>query len=152
MASSAAEAHVRDRRVLPRPQRVLVVDDDSDIRHIWDLWLTFWGFRVEEAANGAEALAKAKAHRPDLVLMDIWMPVLDGIAATQRLKTDSRTSDVPVLALSADAYPPAPQRALQAGCQVFLQKPVDPDTLLEAIRGALRQKAARGGSESPELA
>src|SRR5688500_11602438 len=73
--SRVPEAHVRARRVLPRPQRVLVVDDDSDIRQIWDLWLTFWGFRVEEAANGAEALDKAKAHRPDLVLMDIWMPV-----------------------------------------------------------------------------
>ena len=141
-----------DRRVLPRPQHVLVVDDDSDIRHIWEMWLTFWGFRVEEAANGAEALDKAKAQRPDLVLMDIWMPVLDGIAATRRLKTDARTSDVPVLALSADGYPPAPQKALQAGCDVFLQKPVDPDTLLEAIRGALRQKANAAGADSSSLA
>jgi CheY-like chemotaxis protein len=135
---------VRERRVLPRPQRVLVVDDDSDIRHIWDLWLTFWGFRVEEAANGAEALDKARTHPPDLVLMDVWMPVLDGIAATQRLKTDARTADVPVLALSADAYPPAPQRALQAGCERFLEKPVDPDTLLDAIRDALRHKPKGG--------
>jgi CheY-like chemotaxis protein len=135
---------VRERRVRPRPQRVLVVDDDSDIRHIWEMWLTYWGFRVEEAANGADALDKAAAHPPDLVLMDIWMPVLDGIAATRRLKTDARTSDVPVLALSADGYPPAPQRALQAGCEAFLQKPVDPDTLLDAIRGALRQKAKSG--------
>jgi CheY-like chemotaxis protein len=119
---------------------VLVVDDDADIRHLWELWLTFWGFSVEEAANGAEALACAAAHRPDLVLMDIWMPVLDGVSATRTLKTDPHTRDVPVLALSADAYPPAPQHALQAGCEVFLQKPVDPDALLTAIRTALRPR------------
>jgi two-component system, cell cycle response regulator DivK len=134
---------VLERRLLRRPQRVLVVDDDADIRHIWDLWLTFWGFRVEEAANGSDALAKARTERPDLVLMDIWMPVLDGLTATQRLKEDARTSDVPVLALSADAYPPAPQKALQAGCAAFLQKPVDPDALLDAIRLALRRTPER---------
>lgn len=130
-----------ERRVLPRPQRILIVDDDADVRHVWELWLEFWGFAVEDAANGIEALRKAAERRPDLVLMDIWMPVLDGIATTERLKKDPETATVPVLALSADAYPPAPQRALGAGCDMFLQKPVNPDTLLDAIRSALHRKA-----------
>ena len=66
-----------DRRVLPRPQRVLVVDDVAEIREMWRLWLTFWGFSVQEARNGAEAVAKAIAVPPDLILMDLWMPVLN---------------------------------------------------------------------------
>ena len=131
-----------ERRVLPRPQSILIVDDDPDIRQVWEMWLGFWGFAVEAAANGVDALTKANAHRPDLVLMDIWMPVLDGIATTERLKQNPQTAEVPVLALSADAYPPAPQRALGAGCEMFLQKPVNPDTLLEAIRTALHRKVA----------
>jgi CheY-like chemotaxis protein len=138
-----------ERRVLPRPQRILIVDDDADVRHLWELWLEFWGFSVEDAANGAEALKKAAEHRPDLVLMDIWMPVLDGIAATKRLKTDPQTAAVPVLALSADAYPPAPQRALGAGCEMFLQKPVNPDDLLHAIRRALHRKLGGAGQTDP---
>ena len=128
---------VPERRLLPRPQRVLVVDDDADMRHLWELWLTFWSFTVEEATNGLEAVSKAAAFHPHLVLMDIWMPQLDGLAATQRLKADPRTRHIPVLALSADAYPPAPQKALEAGCEAFLAKPVHPDQLLDAIRHAL---------------
>ena len=133
-----------ERRTRPRPQRILVVEDDEDLRHLWELWLRFWGFAVEEAANGAEAVEKVRAFRPHLVLMDVWMPVLDGLAATRRLKADAQTKDVPVLALSADAYPPAPERALRAGCRAFLPKPVNPDRLLQAIRAAL------GGTAHPE--
>ena len=134
---------VDERRRLTRPQRVLVVDDDADMRHVWQLWLTFWGFSVEEAANGLEAVRKAAAFHPHIVLMDIWMPQLDGLSATQQIKADPSTRDIPVLALSADSYPPAPQRALQAGCAQFLEKPVLPQTLLDAIRQALHPADAR---------
>jgi CheY-like chemotaxis protein len=116
---------------------VLVVDDDADMRHVWELWLTFWGFAVEEATNGLEAVRKAAAYRPHIVLMDIWMPQLDGLAATQQIKANPNTRDIPVLALSADSYPPAPQNALNAGCKAFLEKPVLPQALLDAIRLAL---------------
>ena len=116
---------------------MLVVDDDPDMRHVWELWLTFWGFAVEQATNGLEAVSKAAAYRPHIVLMDIWMPQLDGLAATQQIKANPDTRDIPVLALSADSYPPAPQNALNAGCEVFLEKPVLPQALLDAIRRAL---------------
>jgi CheY-like chemotaxis protein len=128
-----------DRRVLPRPQRVLIVDDAPDVRELWNVWLTFWGFAVEEASDGAEAVRKARSFAPHVVLMDIWMPVLNGLRATEQLKADPLTANVPVLALSADAYPPAPQQALDAGCDAFLPKPLNPDSLLDEIRAALRR-------------
>jgi two-component system cell cycle response regulator DivK len=139
----AAGSNDIERPILPRPQRVLIVDDSEDIRELWRLWLTFWGFEVEEATDGAEAVRRAKAHRPDLVLMDLWMPVLDGLDATAQLKANRSTTDVPVLALSADVFPPTPDRARAAGCDAFLAKPLDPDSLLEEIRVAFRRVLQR---------
>lgn len=121
-----------------RRRRVLVVDDSRDIREVWHDWLTIWGFDVDEAANGAEAVEKAAACRPDLVLMDWTMPVLDGLHATELLKADAATADVPVLALSADTFAPTPQEALAAGCQGFVGKPVSPECLLNEIRRAFK--------------
>src|SRR5687768_3777777 len=66
-----------DRRNGMRPQQVLVVDDSPDIRELWRMWLNFWGFAVQEAGDGAEAVDKAQLNPPDLILMDLWMPVLD---------------------------------------------------------------------------
>ena len=126
-----------DRRTGARPQRVLVVDDSADIRELWRLWLTFWGFSVEEARNGYDAVQKATEVQPDLILMDLWMPVVDGIEATRQLRADSRTSHVPVLALSAQTHAPDGATALEAGADVFLTKPCDPDRLLDHIRLAM---------------
>jgi two-component system cell cycle response regulator DivK len=130
-----------DRRRAARPQRVLVVDDSPDIRELWKTWLTIWGFSVEEARNGAEALQKAVAHPPDLVLMDLWMPVMDGLTATKRLKADPRTFGVPVLALTAQSGSPNPAQMAAAGAAAFITKPCDPDVLLNRIRGALGQRS-----------
>jgi CheY-like chemotaxis protein len=126
---------------------VLLVDDSRDIREMWRMWLTFWGFSVEEAANGAEAVAKARRERPDLILMDLWMPVLDGIQATRQIKADPRTAQVPVLAVSAQVFSPAAEDALAAGCDTFLPKPVSPDELLEQIRYSFAQRQARPRSD-----
>jgi CheY-like chemotaxis protein len=116
---------------------VLVVDDSADIRELWRLWLTFWGFSVGEARNGYEAVQKATQDQPDLILMDLWMPVVDGIEATRQLKADSRTSHVPVLAVSAQTHAPDSSTALAAGADAFLVKPCDPDRLLDHIRLAM---------------
>ena len=124
---------------VPSPRkRVLIVDDSLDVREVWHDWLTIWGFEVDQATNGAEAVEKATACTPDLVLMDWTMPVLDGLAATERLKADAATAHVPVLALSADTFAPTPQEALGAGCKGFLGKPVTPESLLNEIRRAIR--------------
>jgi CheY-like chemotaxis protein len=126
-----------DRRKSSRPQRVLVVDDSADIRELWRLWLTFWGFTVDEARNGQEAVQKATEFRPDLILMDLWMPMVDGIEAMRRLRADSRTADVPVLAVSAQNDAPDSDNAIAAGASAFLTKPCDPDRLLDHIRVAM---------------
>jgi CheY-like chemotaxis protein len=126
-----------ERRVLPRPLRVLVVDDSRDIRELWRDWLHYWGFLVDEAQDGRTAVQRATAARPDLVLMDLWMPILDGFAATEQLKANPSTSAVPILALSADSLMPTRDRAMKAGCEAFLPKPIASDDLLEEIRRAL---------------
>lgn len=126
---------------------MLLVDDSADIREMWRMWLTFWGFNVEEAANGAEAVLKARQERPDLILMDLWMPVLDGLQATQQIKADPRMASVPILAVSAQVYSPAAEDALAAGCDTFLAKPVDPDQLLEQIRCSFAQRRPRVPAE-----
>jgi CheY-like chemotaxis protein len=128
-----------ERRTGPRPQRVLIVDDSADIRALWRLWLTFWGFSVEEARNGLEAVNKAEAHPPDLILMDLWMPVLGGAAATEQLKRAPATANVPVLVMSAQGEDPDTQAVLAAGADVFMPKPCDPDVLLEHIRSAMKR-------------
>ena len=114
-----------------RPQRVLLVDDSADLREMWRLWLTSWGFTVEEAENGAEAVKKAFARPPDLILIDLAMPVLDGKATLEVLDANPITARVPVLAMSAQ---------LDAGGVAgrFLPKPADPDQLLAHIRATLR--------------
>jgi CheY-like chemotaxis protein len=128
---------------LPARKRVLIVDDSDDVRDMWHDWLIIWGFDVDVAENGAEAVRKAAARPPDLVLMDWTMPVLDGLHATELLKADAATAKVPVLALSADTFAPTPQEALSAGCASFLGKPVTPESLLNEIRRAFRQDTRR---------
>jgi CheY-like chemotaxis protein len=127
-----------ERRLASRPQRVLLVDDSADIRELWKLWLTYWGFAVEEARNGAEAVEKARTHTPDLVLMDLAMPVLDGRTAMRLLASDPATAHVPMLGLSA-------QVAIHDPPEIggFCLKPVEPDQLLALIRTALRPPSAK---------
>jgi CheY-like chemotaxis protein len=137
MVYAPAAPVVTERRILPRPQRILVVDDSSDVRELWTMWLQFWGFAVEQAANGLEAVKKARTFQPHLVLMDLWMPIVDGLKATETLKADPHMKDIPVLALSADTFSPLCDRAIKAGADRFLAKPVSPDALLDAIRDSL---------------
>ena len=129
-----------ERRHTPRPQRVLIAEDNDDLRQMWWLWLTFFGFSVECARNGLEAVGKALASRPDLVLMDLWMPALNGLEATARLRSEPETSTVPVLAMSADISASAADAARQAGCAAFLPKPLLPDELLAHLRAAFAER------------
>ena len=116
---------------------MLIVDDSADIREMWRVWLSFWGFSVDEARNGYEAVEKARRFTPDLILLDLWMPVIDGIEAMHQLKADGRTAAIPILALSAQSHCPDASTAIAAGAQALLQKPCDPDQLLTHIRHAL---------------
>jgi two-component system, cell cycle response regulator DivK len=144
------DGRFRDRRRLPRPQRVLLVDDDPDVRAVWREWLTLWQFYVIEAEDGSVALERAHDRHPDLVLMDVTMPILDGFGATERLKQSPATAHVPVLLLSADTAGAAATRAAIAGGQAFLSKPIRAGQLLEAIRDAFRRVTDERSGSSTE--
>jgi len=95
------------------------------------------GFDVIEAANGADAITRASSHAPDVVLMDLSLPVIDGWEATRRLKKDERTAHIPVVALTAHDGAGELRRATEAGCDWFVPKPCPPDALIAEVRRVL---------------
>ncbi len=117
---------------------ILIVDDDESIRFLVRRILERSGFTVDEAANGLLAHAEALRQRPDLILIDWMMPVVDGLAAAKRLKADSFTDMVPIVMLTSRSQSSERLAALEAGVQDFLTKPFAPDTLLTAVRQQLR--------------
>ena len=116
---------------------VLLVEDNEVNSYLAQFLLERAGFSVALATNGVEALAAARARRPDLILMDIRMPVMDGFEATARLKADPMLGDVPVVALSAHALPQEKARALEAGCVAHIEKPIDVTTFVDQVRALL---------------
>ena len=122
-----------------RQPLILVVDDYPDNRDIYVQFLTYSGLRVEEAENGHQALDKAFELRPDVIVMDLSLPGLDGWEATRRLKGDPRTRDIPVIALTGHALAGHSKGALDAGCDAFITKPCLPEDLLSEIRRMLNR-------------
>jgi CheY-like chemotaxis protein len=116
---------------------VLIVEDQSELRQLYVQELTISGFDVIEAANGLDAIAHSSAQFPDVILMDLSLPVLDGWEATRRLKSDSRTAHIPVVALTAHDGSGELQRATRAGCDWFVPKPCPPNDLIEEVRRVL---------------
>ena len=121
---------------LQRP-RVLLVDDYPDAREMYSEYLEFSGFDVVEAGNGMEALQRAVDTTPDIILMDLSLPVMDGWEATRRLKADQRTKAIPVVALTGHALAGISEGAKQAGCDAFVTKPCLPEDLVREIRKIL---------------
>jgi CheY-like chemotaxis protein len=97
------------------------------------------GYAIDIAKDGLEAVAKAVADPPDVILMDLTLPVIDGWEATKRLKADARTASIPVIALTAHAMDGDRERALAAGCDEFDTKPIDFDALIVKMRALLSQ-------------
>lgn len=104
---------------------ILVVEDFADTRELIGLWLRSKGYTVIEAADGPEAVELAGRERPDLVLMDVSLPTLDGLSATRRIRQIEEVCDVPVVACSAHNAREWAGRALAAGCNEYVTKPVD---------------------------
>lgn len=117
---------------------ILVVDDYQDAREMYAEYLQFSGFRVIEARNGNEAVSQAFEQRPDLILMDLSLPGMDGWEATRRLKADARTRHIPIVALTGHALAGASEGAVKAGCDSFVTKPCLPDELVVEVRRMLR--------------
>jgi two-component system cell cycle response regulator DivK len=121
-------------------RRILVVEDQEDLRAILRDLLSGSGFEVIEAEDGEEGVAKARSERPDLVLMDIQLPVLDGYDATRRLKRDPALKNTPVIAVSSFAMKGDEEKARAAGCDGYVTKPYSPMALLRLIRRCLGEE------------
>ncbi|HRI53462.1 MAG TPA: response regulator [Pseudomonadota bacterium] len=121
-----------------RPQTILLVDDDIHNQKIFETVLRHSGFRVRMAANGEEALREARADLPDLILMDLSIPVIDGWECSRQLKADAATRHITILALTAHAMRGDQERALAAGCDGYLSKPISPKKLVEEVKARLK--------------
>jgi CheY-like chemotaxis protein len=122
--------------------RVLVVDDYPDAREMYSEYLAYSGYEVIEAATGIEALQRAIDDQPDIILMDLSLPVMDGWEATRRLKADDRTAGIPVVALTGHALAGISEGAKRAGCDAFVTKPCLPEDLVHEIKRVLERTSS----------
>jgi len=121
-------------------KRILVVEDQEDNRQIVRDLLVASGYELVEATTGEEGIALAERERPDLILMDIQLPGLDGYEATRRIKANSALSHIPIIAVTSYALSGDDQKAYAAGCNGYVTKPFSPRVLLAKIREYLPPK------------
>jgi CheY-like chemotaxis protein len=122
--------------------KILLVEDQEMNRDMLTRRLVKRGYEVEIAVDGAEGVDKARNGSPDLILMDMSLPVMDGWEATRRLKADEATRGIPVVALTAHAMSTDREKALEAGCDAYETKPVELPRLLETMQKLLDSQAA----------
>jgi CheY-like chemotaxis protein len=113
---------------------VLLVEDNEDNRIVYSTILRHFGYQVTEALNGEEGIAKAKSEKPDLILMDISIPIIDGWEATQVLKHDPETRSIPIIALTAHALASDREKAMEVGCDGYLAKPCEPRAVVAEVQ------------------
>jgi two-component system, cell cycle response regulator DivK len=123
--------------------RILVIEDQPDNRQILRDLLTNAEFEVIEAGDGEAGLAAAAAHKPDLILMDIQLPILDGYEATRRIKAHAALRAIPVIAVTSYGLAGDAEKARAAGCDDYISKPYSPRQLLAKVREYLPARAAR---------
>ena len=116
-----------------RAKTVLIVEDNEDSRLIYREFLEYSGYRVIEATNGVDAVEAARRDLPDMILMDISMPRMDGLTATRILKADAGLRNVPIIALTAHAMLADEEMAMAAGCDGYLAKPVEPKVVRDEV-------------------
>jgi two-component system cell cycle response regulator DivK len=122
-------------------KRILLVEDHEDNRNIYRTILEHFGYQVLVASDGREGIRMAREQRPDLILMDLSIPFVDGWEATRVLKQDLATAHLPIIALSAHALPEDRARAREAGCDGYLAKPAEPRRVLEEVNRFLAREA-----------
>lgn len=121
---------------------ILLVEDNEDNRTIYRTILEHVGYTVVEAADGEEGIRQARERLPDLILMDVSIPKINGWDATRTLKGDDATKHIPIIALTAHALEQDRQRAREAGCDGYLAKPIPPREVIEEVRRFLDRSAA----------
>src|ERR1700693_5331147 len=123
-----------------KPPRILIVDDNETNRDILFTRLSTHGYDIKQAADGEEALAAAKEHLPDLILLDVMMPKIDGIGVTRRIKADASMPYMPIILVTAKADSKDVVEGLNAGADEYLTKPVDQMSLVARVKSVLRIK------------
>ena len=121
-------------------ERILLVDDNPMNRRVSEFLLKARGYIIDEASDGQEALALLKQNRPHLILMDLQLPGLDGYTITRIIKNDDATKNIPIIALSAYAMSGDAERALEAGCDAYISKPIDPDEFPKTVASFLDRR------------
>lgn len=125
------------------PPFILVADDNSDARDIYSTYFEYSGFRVATASDGREVVALTRELHPDVVLMDLTMPGIDGWQAAKMIRSDPSTRDTIIVALTGHALKGSDRLALEAGCDRYLIKPCLPEDAVTAVRAILHQGVSR---------
>jgi len=118
-------------------RQILVVDDERSVRNILDFSLDAEGYRVIQAEDGEEALKLAGENPPDLIIMDVMMPRLDGFETCRKLKADSRTRDIPVVLLTARSTRGDQKRGREVAADAYVTKPFSPNSLMDIVHSFL---------------
>jgi two-component system cell cycle response regulator DivK len=122
---------------------ILLVEDNEDILQITRIVLKTRGYEVATAKNGLDAVERAASDLPDLILMDLFMPVMDGIEATSRLRSNPKTKNIPIVALTASGRPHDRERSMAAGCDDFIAKPYTYHDLIAYIEKLLAGRVTK---------
>jgi CheY-like chemotaxis protein len=122
---------------------VLLVEDHADEQFLYARYFLARGFRVQTAGDGETAVRRAVASPPDVIVMDLSLPRLDGWEATRQLKRDARTAHVPIVACTGHAFGSAVERAIEVGCDAYVVKPCLPEDLMRVVEDVLRRFSAR---------
>jgi two-component system cell cycle response regulator DivK len=132
--------------------RILVVEDNMDNYELVRFILERAGYDVFLAVNGRDGVAAARFQKPDLILMDLTMPEMDGWIAAEKLKADDATKSIPLYALTAHTLPSERKRAMEAGCDGYVSKPIHMDGFLKMIQGAFGKKREKKQvGKTPEI-
>lgn len=121
-------------------KKILIVEDNVVNRVLMQDLLTYHGYEILEAGDGAEGIEKARKYKPDLILMDMQMPIMDGIQAVTRLKADPKTRDIKIISLTAFAMKGDRERFLRAGCDEYVAKPINTRELPKLVKRLLAEK------------
>jgi CheY-like chemotaxis protein len=133
------------------PPLILIAEDDEDNREGYAEFLAYLGYSVAEAANGQDAIDSVRQVRPDVLLLDLALPIVDGWEVARLVKSDPQLRSTLIIALSACVFPGDVARATEAGCDLFLDKPCYPQRVADEIRRLLDHRNSETGTPNSEL-
>ncbi|MCE1253216.1 MAG: response regulator [Anaerolineae bacterium] len=113
--------------------KILIIEDNEQNMYLLNFILTQSGYEVLQAFHGKEGVTLASQHRPDLILLDIQLPIMDGYTVARELRKNEALSTVPIVAVTSYAMPGDRETALAAGCSGYIEKPIDPETFMEQV-------------------